>query len=346
MRLDAEYILPLRWTDDTGLDELTAYLTRLERWIDVTVVDGSDAALFAAHARTFPAGVRHLAPSIVEGLNGKARGVLSGLKASRHEIVVTADDDVRHDRATLRALLYEVRDADLVAPQNVFEPRPWHARWDTARSLINRATRGDYPGTYALRCRALPRGYGVDALFENLEMERTVRAGGGRVRHCHDLYVVRRPPSARRFWSQRVRQAYDSLAQPRRLMLELSAAPTAFALRRHPGILCLLAAIAVGAAEIGRRRARGDAVFARTAALWAPLWTAERAVTSWIALAMRATGGVPYAGRRVLRAATPLRVLRRRSVDHLRAQEPARMATTVPRALSRTGSTQGEASDA
>jgi len=63
-------------------------------------------------------------------------------------------------------------------------------------------------------------------LFENLEMERTVRAGGGRVRALHDLYVARRPPSTRHFLGQRVRQAYDSLAQPGRLAAELAILPT------------------------------------------------------------------------------------------------------------------------
>ncbi|MDQ1084829.1 MULTISPECIES: glycosyltransferase family 2 protein [Microbacterium] len=315
MRLAAEYVLPLRWSDDAELDDLVDYLRHLERWIDVTVVDGSDAALFDAHARAFPPGVRHVAPTVSDGANGKARGVVSGLALSRHECVVIADDDVRHDRATLAALVSQTTDADLVAPQNVFDPRPWHARWDTARSLINRAATGDFPGTYAVRRSALPRGYGVDALFENLEMERTVRAGGGRVRRCRDLFVIRRPPTARRFWGQRIRQAYDSQAQPARLLAELSIAPCVFAARRHPGILSLLAVVAVGLAELGRRRGHGTNAFPATAALWAPVWVAERGVTSWVALAMRLSGGVPYAGRRVVRAATPLRTLRQLASD-------------------------------
>ncbi len=50
MRLVAEYVLPLRWSDDTDLPDLTAYLGDVASWIDVTVVDGSDATLFRAHA--------------------------------------------------------------------------------------------------------------------------------------------------------------------------------------------------------------------------------------------------------------------------------------------------------
>lgn len=310
MRLDAEYVLPLRWDDDHDLDDLASYLEVVVRWIDVTVVDGSEQARFAAHAAAFPPRVRQVAPASRRG-NGKACGVVSGLALARHERVVIADDDVRHDRSSLIALVSGLRDADLVVPQNVFVQGPWHARWDTARSLVNRCARNDYPGTYAVRRSILAGGYDEETLFENLEMERTVRARGGRVRRRPDLFVPRRPPTARQFLGQRVRQAYDSLAQPMRMGGELALAPAMFALRRRPGILCLLFGASIVAAEIGRRRDHGRHVFSPSAALWAPLWVAERAVTSWIAVALRVGGGVPYAGRRMKRAATPLRRLRR-----------------------------------
>ena len=38
-RPDAEYVLPLRWRDDDGLEELTRYLRRLALVLDVTVVE-------------------------------------------------------------------------------------------------------------------------------------------------------------------------------------------------------------------------------------------------------------------------------------------------------------------
>lgn len=313
MRLDAEYVLPVRWTHDDAIDELTAYLERLSSDIDVTVVDGSAPDLFRAHARAWSGSVRHVAPMLSHGANGKVRGVLTGLALARHEHVVIADDDVRHDRATLAALVAALRDADLVKPQNVFRPLPWHARWDTARTLINRAVAADYPGTYAVRRAALARGYDPDALFENLEMERTVRAAGGRVRTCPDLFVERRPPTARHFWAQRVRQAYDSTAQPARMCIELAVVPLLIALRRRHGILILLALAVTGLAERGRRRNGGRHVFERSAAWWAPAWVLERGIASWIALALRLGGGVPYAGTRVVAAATPMRVLRRRA---------------------------------
>jgi hypothetical protein len=56
-------------------------------------------------------------------------------------------------------------------------------------------------------------------------------------------------------------------------------------------------------AEAGRRRAGGRRVYPASAALWTPLWLAERAVCVWLALGRRVGGGVPYAGQRLVTAA-------------------------------------------
>ena len=69
----------------------------------------------------------------------------------------------------------------------------------------------------------------------------------------------------------------------------------------------------MGAAEAGRRRANGRAVFSWTSTLLAPAWVAERAVCSWLACWQRlAHGGIRYNGCVLRHAATPRRVLRRR----------------------------------
>ncbi|WP_314149854.1 glycosyltransferase family 2 protein, partial [uncultured Leifsonia sp.] len=225
-RIEAEYILPLRWADDGGLAELVGYLRGLSAAIDVTVVDGSAPERFSAHAAAIPAGVRHLPVQPWPGRNGKVAGVVTGLRAARHERLVIADDDVRYRADELARLVALLDDADVVAPQNHFDPLPWHARWDTGRILINRALGHDFPGTLAVRRSLLvEHGYDGDVLFENLELIRTVRAAGGRHLAADDLFVRRRPPTARHFASQRVRQAYDSLAQPARLAAELLILP-------------------------------------------------------------------------------------------------------------------------
>jgi len=312
---DAEYVLPLRWADDRDLPDLAAYLGRLVAWLPVTVVDGSDDERFAAHGRAFPLAVRHVRPDPHPGRNGKVAGVVTGLRLARADRVVLADDDVRYDRPTLGAVLDRLADADVVRPQNVFDPLPWHARWDTARSLVNRAAGGDYPGTIALRRSALgPEGYDGDVLFENLELLRTARARGGIVRRADDLYVPRRPPTTAHFLGQRPRQAYDSLAQPGRYAAELAVLPVVvLAARRGPRALLALAAAACAVAEAGRRRAGGTARFPASADLLAPAWLLERGVCAWLVLALRATGGARYGGSRLPRAATPLRELRARA---------------------------------
>ncbi|GAB3060420.1 glycosyltransferase [Sediminivirga luteola] len=306
-----EYVLPLRWEHDDGIDELGEYLRRLNAWVDVTIVDGSPPHRYEAHRRAWPE-VRHLPPA-VPGLNGKARGAMTGIQAARHDLVIVADDDVRYSYEALRALIDRMAGADLVRPQNVFEPMPWHARWDTGRTLINRAFGGDYSGTLALRRNALPpEGYDTDVLFENLELERTVRACGGRVRIARDIYIARRPPTAARFLEQRVRQAYDSLGQPARSLAELSLLPVAvWAFRRPARRLSVIVTATVAIAAWGRYRDRGAAHFPASAVLWAPLWVAERALTAWTVPLVRMRGGVRYRDTRITTAAHSTRRLTR-----------------------------------
>jgi hypothetical protein len=288
MMRTASYVLPLRRTDASATGDLAGYLARLAERLDVIVVDGSPPEVFEAHARAWAAlGLRHVRPDPgIDVLNGKVAGVLTGLALVRCERVVVADDDVRYDDDTLRRVVELLDGADLVRPQNYFDPCPWHARWDTARTLLNRAGGEDYPGTLAFRRAALPDGYDGDVLFENLELIRTVRAGGGRVVTPLDCYVRRLPCSARHFWCQRVRQAYDDLAQPARLVLALSVVPTTlrWGARRQWLRIAVAAGTTMAIAEAGRRRAGGRRVFPAVSSLFAPVWLAERGLCSWVAV--------------------------------------------------------------
>jgi len=309
--IDADYVLPLRWTDDRAVDELTDYLGELASWVHVLVVDGSPAALYAEHDRRWGSMVTHVRPEPWPGRNGKVAGVMTGVRRATHDVVVIADDDVRYDSQTLATVVARLRSADVVRPQNAFASLPWHARLDTARSLLNRSFGSDYPGTLAVRRDILlgAGGYDGDVLFENLELLRTVRAVGGAEVCADDVFVARTPPSTGHFLRQRVRQAYDDFAQPGRLLAELTLLPAALALSRTPrGLVTALLGI-VALAEVGRRRHGGIDVFPPSSALWAPVWVAERAVCVWIALGARARGGVRYHGTRIRRAATPQAVL-------------------------------------
>ncbi|MGC5014249.1 glycosyltransferase [Streptosporangium sp. DT93] len=312
-----EYVLPLRWEEDGGLDELTAYLRGLARLVDVTVVDGSPSPLFERHAGRWRGLVRHVRPDAdLCFANGKVNGVVTGMRLARAERVVIADDDVRYGEAELARLGDLLGAADLVRPQNYFDPLPWHAHWDTARTLLNRALGADYPGTFGIRRSTFEAmgGYDGDVLFENLELIRTVRAHGGREDRPLDLYVRRLPPDPARFWSQRVRQAYDDMAQPARMALFLAVAPLTAAglLRRRHRLILAGAVLTIAMAESGRRRAGGHRVFPPASVLFAPVWVLERAVCVWLALASRLVhGGVHYAGRRLRTPAHPVRHLRK-----------------------------------
>lgn len=322
-RHPASYVLPLRATDDAGWAELAAYLNRIADVTDeVIVVDGSPEPLFSRHRRDLATAVRHLAPhDDLAYAMGKVDGVVSGVREARNEAVVLADDDVRWTPETIGAALAMLRDCELVRPQNFFQPLVWHARLDTGRSLVNRAVpagRGepaaDFPGTLVVRRSAFLAmgGYDGDALFENLELIRTVRAAGGRVRSPLGLYVARRPPSGPHFVSQRVRQAYDDFALPTRMAAWLALLPATLAAlvaRRGKHLAAGWIAIAT-VAEAGRRRAGGARVFPASSSALAPLWVLERSVCAWLALRERLLrGGVRYGGGRVALAAHSQRAL-------------------------------------
>lgn len=334
-RLPVTYVLPLKAA--APRIDLAGYLEEVSGWVaQVVVVDGSAPDVAVAHARAWPDTVEQ-APVDADLTDafGKVNGVLTGLRRGRCEAVVLADDDVRYTRRQLAEVARLLATAEAVVPANYFSTLPWHARWDTARTLINRAFGSDYPGTLGVRRSLLAAtdGYDGDVLFENLELLRTVRAAGGTVAAAPGVLVARQAPPTRHFATQRVRQAYDSFAQPWRQAAELALLPALAVTARLRGAagLAAAAAVTIAVAEVGRRRARGRAAFPASTALFAPAWVAERAVCAWLAVGCRLVlGGVPYPGVGVLRrAATPQRVLDRRHA-HLREELPWRQPTPDP----------------
>jgi hypothetical protein len=313
---DLTYILPIKTATASAHEDLLQYLRWVAERAETIVVDGSPPEVFAAHAAAWGDGVRHVrpAPDLMTPM-GKVGGVLTGIRLASHERLIIADDDVRYDERSLAQVADALRTADVVRPQNYFAPLPWHACWDTARILLNRMTGGDWPGTLGVRRSALTNGYDGRVMFENLELIRTVLAAGGRDAVLFDTFVLRRPSTTRHFWSQRVRQAYDELARPGRLAVQLALLPAAITIAAMEKWLLLSAGAAavIGLAELGRRRAGGVRVFPAAASLLAPAWLMERAVCVWLAVAARVTlGGIPYRGMVLRHAATPMRVLRAR----------------------------------
>ena len=310
--LALSYVLPLR--SATARSDLAPYLRSIAEQVDdVVVVDGSPPDVFGQHAAAWGDAVRQVPvdPSRRTAM-GKVGGVLTGIDVARHDKVVIADEDVRWEPVQLEEMDRLLDEAEVVRPQNWFDPLPWHARWDTGRILLGRALGGDWPGTLGVQ-RSLVQavgGYDGDVLFENYELVRTVVAAGGRAHLALGLLVRREPSTTRQFLDQRVRHAYDEWARPWRLAVSMAVLPAALARPRR--VVPAVVATSVAVAELGRRRANGTRVFPATSALWAPVWVAERAVTSWLAFGARLRGGVRYRDTRLRRAATPTGELRRR----------------------------------
>lgn len=320
-RLAVTVVIPLKWSGGAGeayrVEEMARYLEGLRHAVEeVLVVDGSAGPVRRQHERAWGRSAHLIAPGGLAGVgsNGKVVGALTGIQAARHEWVVLADDDVRHTPETIARLVGDLQHADLVRPVNVFDSWPWHARWDGARTLLNVVLASDWPGTFALRRSTVLAcgGWSAEVLFENLELWRTVEAAGGRAVSRTDVVVWRTPPSVSQFWSQRVRQAYDDLSQPGRLVAELAIVPTVVvAARRRPGVLWGLAGAVVLVAAHGRRRV-GARHVPPSVPLWAPVWLLERGVCVWLALGHRARDGIEYHGHRLRVAAHSADELRRR----------------------------------
>lgn len=318
------YVLPMRWNETGPVTELASYLEEIAAAVDeVIVVDGSPDQLFERHGQAFGGAVTHIRPDpALRFGNGKVDGVVTGVRRARNEFVVIADDDVRYRHSELARLVDTLRRCDLVRPQNYFRPWVWHALWDAPRSLLNRVhtgdhefPRGDFPGTFGIRRSTFMAadGYDGDTLFENLELMRTVLASGGTVLTALDLFVARRPPSTRHFLAQRIRQAYDDQAMPARAAAFLAILPLGLALRgaSRRWFLGLVAFTSVVLAEEGRQTGGANRRFPVAASLFAPAWTAERAVCSWLALVAAFRGGAKYGERRLKKAANPTNRLRR-----------------------------------
>lgn len=315
-RLELSYVLPLATSDEEDVSELAAYVRDLAVTVsDVIVVDGSSDLARDRHRAAFGAPVRTIPPE-ARTSNGKVGNVVTGIRVARCERVVIADDDVRYRIDQLAELGERLETVTVVRPQNHFDPLPWHARVDTARTLLARATGGDWPGTLAVRRSAVLAvgGYRGDVLFENLELVRTLRAAGGTEQLALDLVVRRLPPTSSHFRGQQVRQAYDELARPWRLAVSLGVLPASLVLvaRRRWGVLAVAAAVIAATAEFGRWRAGGRQHFTASAVPLAPPWLLWRSACSWAALGSWLRGGAHYRGGRLRVAATSPRHLRRR----------------------------------
>jgi hypothetical protein len=277
---------------------------------EVLVVDGSPREVFAAHDQAW-LGVCSHAPvdPQYKYLNGKVNGIHTGVALAAHERVILADDDIRYTPADVRRMIELLDSGEMVRPQNYLSPLPAWARTEAARMLINRAwiAEGDYPGTLGVRRAAMLRvgHYDGDVLFDNEEIVRHFRARGARVRYARDFFILKRPPTFRKWIEQRPRQAYEDFVMRAKTVF-FAALPPALLLaclvggwRRGVGFAAALAcgSTLVAAGGLGEGAAR---FFPAWLCLYAPLWIAERAASTYWAFYWRvAHGGYPFGDKLV-----------------------------------------------
>jgi hypothetical protein len=305
------YLLPIRRVraSPPEMVELRAYFARLAHaGCEVLVVDGSPAAVFAAHDRAWGAFVRHLpVDPRYRYLNGKVNGVHTGVDAATCERIVVADDDIRYTADDIARTCRLLDDHDMVRPQNYLSPLPWWARMEAARMLVNRGTlrAGDYPGTCAVRRSTFRRlgHYDGDVLFDNEELVRHFAAGGARIAYARDFFVLKRPPTLAKWREQRPRQAYEDFGMRAKTALFAAILPlgvvTAFAGgRRAAGAYgAIVAATSVALAWRGGCGGASRVVPA-TIPLWAPVWVLERCLSTYWAMYWKLRrGGYPFGDR-------------------------------------------------
>lgn len=271
----------------------------------VLVVDGSPRDVFDAHEKEWFGACSHVPVNPrYTYLNGKVNGIHTGVGLSAHERIILADDDIRYTASDVRRMFELLGNYEMVRPQNYLRPLPFRACTEAARMLINRAwiKEGDYPGTLGVRRGAMLRvgHYDGDVLFDNEELVRHFRTRGASVCYARDFFILKRPPSLRKWIEQRPRQAYEDFVMRVKTTF-FAALPAALVLAWLAGgwrwALAFAAAGACGAALVAARGLDDGALrfFPAWLCLYAPLLVAERAVSTYWAFYWRvARGGYPF----------------------------------------------------
>jgi hypothetical protein len=318
------YLLPIRRStfNPTEIAEIRDYVETLRPAVgEILIVDGSPREVFQAHASVWGPVARHVRADNRYGyLNGKVNGIHTGLAVSEYDKTVVADDDIRFTPGDIARMDEALDRWEVVRPQNYlgFAPAaphqlPWWALLEAGRMLMNRGwlKTGDYPGTCGFRKSTFRRvgPYDGDVLFDNEEIIRHFASSGASVFYATDFFILKRPPTLKKWWEQRPRQAYEDFVMRFKTALSLVLIPSLILSLAigHPAvfaaILLTMAALSWIIAARGRRGRAAD-FFSRSAVLAAPVWVLERAASVWVAVYWRLLhGGYPF-GDKVLSKGT------------------------------------------
>lgn len=287
-------------------DEFAEYFRSLAAaGCEVLIVDGSSAEVFDLHDDVWRVVCRHIkVDPQYKFLNGKVNGIHTGVALTNHEAIILADDDIRYTPENVVRMIDLLARHEMVRPQNYLSPLPVWARTEAARMLINRGwlATGDYPGTLGVRRSAMLRvgHYDGDVLFDNEEIVRHFRLHKASIFYARGIFLLKRPPTFRKWIEQRPRQAYEDFVMRLKTFF-FAALPFAFALAWIFGgwqlslaMWCLVAAssMVVAARGLGDEATR---FFPWWACLYAPLWIIERTVSTYWAFYWKlAYGGYPF----------------------------------------------------
>jgi hypothetical protein len=310
--LRCTYLLPIRRANACREEaaDFAEYFRQLARaGCEVLVVDGSPPEVFAEHDRSWRDVCRHVkVDSKYSYLNGKVNGVHTGVDLASYEKIVLADDDIRYTSEDITRICGLLERHEMVRPQNYLLPLPWWGRMEAARMLINRGVlrTGDYPGTCAFRRSTCLRvgHYDGDVLFDNEEIVRHFVVQGADVCYALDFFILKRPPTLRKWMEQRPRQAYEDFVMRAKTALFMSLLPLSLMLGLSRGAfaaLLFICFVAIGATLLALRGMWRDQAYRFVpffVILYAPLWVFERVLSTYWALYWRvAHGGYPFGDR-------------------------------------------------
>jgi Glycosyl transferase family 21 len=311
------YLLPIRRInfDGTEAEQLRGYLAVIQAvGCEAIVIDGSAEKVFARHHESWSNVCRHEPVDRRFGyLNDKVNGVHTGVVRASNEKIILADDDIRYSPADIEQTCALLDQFEVVRPQNYYSSAsgspPWWAKMEAARMLINRATlrNADYPGTCAFRKTTMARAgeYDGDVLFDNEEIIRHFARSGARMCYANDFFIEKRPPDLRKWLEQRPRQAYEDFGLRFKTILFAAFLPIAVGIALIAGIEWLgIFGFSILVAFGGWLRGSARKYFPLHTCLFAPLWIAERTLsTYWAFYWFLTRGGYPF-GDRILRKGT------------------------------------------
>jgi hypothetical protein len=313
MKFQCTFIVPIRRVRFDRVEaELFAGHFRMlhSAGCEVLVIDGSSSGVFNEHRELWsPVVSSHVAPDPqYKYLNGKVNGVHTGVDLASCERIIVADDDIRFTAANINRVCALLDDFEMVRPQNYIQPLPWWARLETARILINRGVlrAGDYPGTCGFRRSTMHRvgPYDGDVLFDNEEIVRHFALQGANIKYARDFFILKRPPTFKKWLEQRPRQAYEDFVMRAKTFAFLTVLPMVIGVGLLIGAtaaLSLIVAISLLAmflSGLGLVRDRAYKYFPLSSPLFAPLWIFERSVSVYWAVYWRVRyGGYPFGAR-------------------------------------------------